>query len=256
MMVAEDSSVPWARRWQVWALALALAAVATVGGLALAGRDQPAPAKPTAHIGSLAKLPDEEFMNLLPARADFSKNLKGFLALTAEQLREHPEPALPVDPPHCDPTAPLRGPSILGEVRTDSVAAAVNAATAYTVGVARERPDENLVTALDTWLQGCPEAALPSASNDRETRLRKVIMERLPAPSIGADRAISYVITVVDAPGGGADDVLYPPQTHVMTLAMVRGVALYCLARNTSPEADADDNERLLSKWVQRIRTY
>ena len=255
MMVEEEPRAPWTRRWQVWAIALVLAAVATVGGLALASKHQPAPALPAIHIGSLAKMPDEEFMDLLPVRSDFPKNLTGFVTLTADQLREHPEPALPVDPPQCDPTAPLRGQGVLGEVRTDSVVAA-NAATAYTVGVAREKSDENLVAALGSWLQGCPEAALPSASNDRETRRRKVVMERLPDPSIGADRAISYVITIVDSSGDGAGDVLYPPQTHVMTLAVVRGAALYCLARNTNTDSDAEGRERLLSKWVQRIRTY
>lgn len=255
MMVEQEPPLAWTRRWQVWAIALALAAVATVGALAAASKHQPAPALPALRVGSLAKMPDEEFMALLPVRSDFPKNLTGFVTLTAEQLRERPEPALPVDPPQCDPTAPLRGRGVLGEVRTDSVAAA-KSATAYTVGVARERSDEDLVAALGSWLQACPEAALPSASNDRETRRRKIIMERLPDPSIGADRAISYAITVVDSSGDGTGAVLYPPQTHVMTLAVVRGAALYCLARNTDADSDAEDRERLLSKWTRRIRTY
>ncbi|WP_156920275.1 hypothetical protein [Segniliparus rugosus] len=250
----EDSSVPWTQRWQVWVCVLALAAAATVGGLALASRNAPAPPAPALHLGNLAKLPDGQFMDFLPTRADFPKSLTGFVTLTAEQLREQPEQALKTDPPQCDPTSPLRGSAILGEVRTDIVAAS---SSAYTFAVARESSGQNLVAALREQLDGCSEATLPPAVGGRETRQRKLLVQRLPDPDVGADRSISYAIKIVDASGDGDDDaVLYPPQTHILALAVVRGVALYSLARDTSLVFGADGREQLLSKLVRRIRMY
>jgi hypothetical protein len=255
-MVAEASPTPWTRRAWVWAAALALIAAATLGCLRWASMRQSAPPRPELHVGSLSKLPAADYMKFLPVRADFPNGLENFLTLSADALRERPDPPLPTDPPECDPTAPLRSPDLLGEVRTSSIMTARKSQPAYTVGVAREPRDQNFVESLDAWLGSCPRAALPSASNGRETRRRTMILAKLPDPDVGADRSISYSITITDEGAGGADDVLYPTQTHVMTLAVVRGVAVYCLARNSAPQADAQEREQLLSKWVQRIRSY
>ncbi|ADG99066.1 hypothetical protein Srot_2632 [Segniliparus rotundus DSM 44985] len=255
-MVEQTSPTPWTRRAWVWAVALALIAAAVLGCLRWASMRQAAPTRPQLHVGSLSKLPDADYMKFLPVREDFPKGMQSFLTLSAEELRERPDPPLPTNPPECDPTAPLRSPDLLGEVRTSSIATGRRSQPGYTVGVTREPRDQNFVESLDSWLQSCPQAALPSAANDREIRSRKMALAKLPEPSIGADRSISYSITITDEGPGGADDVLYPTQTHVMTLAVVRGVAMYCLARNSAPQTDAQEREQMLSKWVQRIRSY
>lgn len=243
--------MPLARRWWTWAVVLALVAAATLGGLAWSSAHQAEQPFPALHVGNLAKRPDEEFLRFLPARTDFPPTLNQFTMLTADQLREHPEPAIETDPPGCGPTAVLRGPDILGEVRTGTVLTA-----AYTFAVTRETAKQNLVGDLRGWLDRCAQAELPAAGKSSQARRRTLSAKRLPDPDIGADRALAYSITIADTAGDGSGSVLYPPQTHVMTLAVVRGVALYCLARNTNVSLGEPSRNRLLSTLVRRIRAY
>jgi hypothetical protein len=97
---------------------------------------------------------------------------------------------------------------------------------------------------------------LPSVNNGLESRERTAVLEQLPDPPVGADRVLSYVITIADKSADSSKSVLYPPESDVMIVSVTRGVGLFLLARHTIPDKDAVEREWILSKATARIRQF